>query len=328
MARIAVIGLGGTISMSSSGAGLVPTHGIAALLDHALAGGALEGVEVVAQDLAGTPSANLGWSHLADLRRTLRAFFAEGGRGAVVVQGTDVLEEMAFATELLGPGGGPVVFTGAMRGAGQPGGDGPANLLNALRIAAQAPRDLGVVVALDATVHAARRVRKAHTTALGAFTSGEAGPLGVVHEGRLELFSPPLPPLPAPELAEPVVPAVPIIPILFDMAPEMLAPWAGLDAAGFVVEAFGAGHTPERLVEGLAALAARAPTVLCSRIGDGRVAEQTYGYAGSERDLLARGLIPGGRMGVVKARLALQVCLAARPDAPAAAFAAIAEAVR
>lgn len=325
MGRIAVVGLGGTISMAASPDGLTPVHGVEGLLA-ALPPVGLGDVELVPHDLAAIGSANLGWDHLYRLRDLLQAHFAAGGRGAVVVQGTDVLEEMAFATELLGPGGGPVVFAGAMRGAGEPGGDGPANLLAALRVAAQAPAGMEVSVVLNNTVHAARRVRKGHTTAPDAFTSGEAGPLGALHEGALELFVDARPPL-APVAADGPVPPVAIVPVMFGMTPQMLpppdAPWAG-----FVIEAFGAGHVPEALVPALAAMAARAPTVLSSRVGDGRVCRATYGYPGAERDLLARGLVPGGRLGAAKARIALQLCLAADPDGAREAFVRLSDAIR
>lgn len=44
--------------------------------------------------------------------------------------------------------------------------------------------------------------------------------------------------------------------------------WDG-NGDGLVVAAFGVGHVPERLVEGLAKLASRSPVALASRIGNG-----------------------------------------------------------
>jgi L-asparaginase len=45
-----------------------------------------------------------------------------------------------------------------------------------------------VVVACAGTIHAARDVAKQHTYRLDAFSSGDAGPIGYVEEGRLRLL--------------------------------------------------------------------------------------------------------------------------------------------
>ncbi|HEV7908163.1 MAG TPA: asparaginase domain-containing protein [Pseudonocardiaceae bacterium] len=80
----------------------------------------------------------------------------------------------------------PLVVTEAMRSPQQPGVDGPANLLAAvLTAAAPESRELGVLVALNDEVHAAARVRKSDSTALGAFSSSPFGPLARIHEGRV-----------------------------------------------------------------------------------------------------------------------------------------------
>jgi L-asparaginase len=71
---------------------------------------------------------------------------------------------------------------------------------------------------------------------------------------------------------------------------------------------------PSVLVEPLEDLADRVPVVLATRCGVGPVLASTYGFAGSETDLLRRGLLPAGRLHPYKARLLLRALLAAGVD--------------
>ncbi|MDP1142399.1 asparaginase domain-containing protein, partial [Klebsiella pneumoniae] len=90
--------------------------------------------------------------------------------GVVVVQGTDTLEETAFLLDLACAPGTPVVVTGAMRRPDLPGADGPANLAAALAVAADPGcAGLGVLAVLADEIHAARHVRKTHTTSVATF---------------------------------------------------------------------------------------------------------------------------------------------------------------
>jgi L-asparaginase len=108
---------------------------------------------------------------------------------------------------------------------------------------------------------------------------------------------------------------------------RLLGQVRALGYAGAVVQALGGGHVPAAIVPALEELARQVPVVLASRAGAGEVLTGTYGFPGSERDLLARGLVPAGFLDGPKARVLLSLLLAggAGADDVRAAFAQVAD---
>ena len=167
--RLLVLSLGGTITMvPSDSGGIEPKLGAAELVASVPA--LADVAEIEARSPFRLPSPSLSPDNLVEVAQMIEAGFGTGCDGAVVIQGTDTIEESAFILDLLVGGEKPVVVTGAMRGADAPGADGPANLLAAARVAA-APeaRGLGTLAVLNYDIHAARFVQKSHTTLPSAF---------------------------------------------------------------------------------------------------------------------------------------------------------------
>ncbi|HSI58368.1 MAG TPA: asparaginase, partial [Ideonella sp.] len=104
--------------------------------------------------------------------------------GLVITHGTDTLEETAyFLQRVLAPAK-PVVLTAAMRPATALLADGPQNLLDAVRLAAE-PGARGVLAVLAGRAHGAMEVRKQHPYRVDAFDSADAGPIARIEEGQV-----------------------------------------------------------------------------------------------------------------------------------------------
>ncbi|MGW3351740.1 asparaginase [Nonomuraea rubra] len=305
---MAVFSLGGTIAMAPAANGVVPTLTAKELLS------AVPGLDNIAVELdvltfRQLPGASLSFADLAELADAMEVAVRSGADGVVVTQGTDTIEETAYVLDLLWRYEAPVVVTGAMRNPSMASADGPANLLAAIRTAAsRTARDLGCLVVFNDQIHAARWLRKTHTSSPAAFVSPNHGPIGHVVEGHVDI---PLRmergPVLTPETWRTV--RVGLFTVALGDDGELVAAM-GNQVDGLVVGAFGVGHVPASMVPALAKLASVKPVVLASRTGAGPVHERTYGFDGSESDLLARNLIPAGYLDPLKARILLHLLLA------------------
>ncbi len=311
--RLLILSLGGTITMQSSAAGgISPKLGADELV------GSVPGLAEVAEIEARSPfrvaSPSLTLTNLVAVAEQLEAAFAAGVDGAVVIQGTDTIEESAFLLDLLLPGDKPVVVTGAMRGADAPGADGPANLLAAARVAAaSASRGLGTLVVLNYDIHAARFVQKSHTALPSAFLSPLMGPIGAVIEGRPRYYARVACHPWRPMAGGPPKPVALLRAAMGDDT-RLMAAVADLGYQGAVIEGMGAGHVHADAAPVLGALAERIPVVLASRVMTGPVFTNTYGYPGAEIDLIGRGLVPAGHLSGLKARVLLGLLLRETTD--------------
>ena len=150
----------------------------------------LRGTPLVTEQVAQVDSKDMSfelWRLLA--LRCAHQLAQEDVAGVVVTHGTDTLEETAYFLHSVLVPAKPVVLTCAMRPATALAPDGPQNIVDAFAVAA-AEGAHGVVAVCAGAIHGARDVAKQHTYRLDAFTSGDAGPIGYVEEGRLRLVRP------------------------------------------------------------------------------------------------------------------------------------------
>ncbi|MDR3087636.1 MAG: type II asparaginase [Azoarcus sp.] len=123
---------------------------------------------------------------LALARRINELLACRDVHGIVITHGTDTLEETAWFLDLTVNSAKPVVLVGAMRPADAPGADGPANLLDAARVALSSDSVArGVLVVMHGCVFEARDVTKVSTVDLQAFAAPNSGPLGRVLNGQV-----------------------------------------------------------------------------------------------------------------------------------------------
>ena len=314
MARIAVVFTGGTISTAFDpvAGGNVPTLDGAAILARTPGLDAI--ADVVAIDLGRTPASHFTFPALLGIADTLRAALADPAiDGAVVVQGTDTIEETSFCWDLLLEGPKPVAVTGAMRASDAPGFDGPANLRDAVRVAAsQEMRGAGVVVCLAGSIEPADDVVKMHASALDTFTSPNGGSLGRVEDGEVRVRRPRRARrhLATSRAAE----RVHLITATVAMDGRLLDGAVAVGADGIVVAATGAGNTdPALLAAAVRAMEAGIPVALATRCPAGR-AGTAYAFPGGGAMWIRAGALPVGHLCAVKARVALALGIGAGLD--------------
>ncbi len=306
---IALLFTGGTISMrhDASAGGAIPKLSAREIV------AATRGIEDIAEleieDWAAFPGPHMTMERMWALRnRVVELVAREDVQGVVLTHGTDTLEESAYlcarsiATEK------PIVFTGAMRAASDLGWDGPANLMDAARVATSANSvGYGVMVVIGGRVFPGLDVTKANTHLPDAFESPQLGSIGVVDDGRVVYGRACEPNA---RILQPIELALPI-----DIVPA----YAGADshlldacrprARGVVIAALGRGNVPPTMEEGIAAwVRERKPVVIASRAMRGRVGP-TYGYPGGGRRLANAGAILAGARRPQQARVDLALAL-------------------
>ncbi|MGQ7296590.1 asparaginase domain-containing protein [Quadrisphaera sp. KR29] len=296
---MAVVTTGGTIASTTGADGVSrPTLSGAGVL-----GDAAEraGVRARVLEALRVDSATTTLAQAEQVRAAVAAALADPAvAGAVVVHGTDSLEETGYLLDLHHDDERPVVLTGSQRTADAPASDAPANLLAALTAAANpARRRAGVLVAFGGALLPVAGTTKRHTTDLAAFAPA-AAPLP--RPGPLARTLAPAPP----EVPWPRVDVVAVVP---GDDGALLGAALDLGARGVVLQALGSGNATAAVVAAVRrATAAGVPVLLTTRVPDGPVVP-SYGDGGGGADLVAAGALATGLLRAGQARVLLAVLL-------------------
>lgn len=318
MARIQYLATGGTIASRSDPAGGRRATVLAEQLYQSV-GDLDSDMEVLPGDFVTRGSYAFSTGDLLALARAVQSYLTTEIDGLVITHGTDVMEESAFLLDLIHDDPRPIVLTGAQRPFDDPARDGPANLRDALTVAA-APisRGQGVLLTFDGFVFPACGVRKVDTLSTHAFDAPGRGPVLRVADGNVSPLNrasrhQPL----VPDLTAHSLPRVDVIPAYPGADGTLLRASLEAGAGGVVIAALGAGNVgPELLVAVAQAIEGNVPVLICSRVGSGPVVPL---YAGGGADLIKLGAVFGRDISPWQGRILVAVACAASPLDPRSA---------
>lgn len=311
MTHVRVLSTGRTIASTEGPGGATPSKGGDDLV------GAVPELEEIAdidvESVSDELSFHLSVSDVASLVDSVEAAATDGVDGVVVTHGTDTMEESAYYLDLVIDAQVPIVFTGAQRPADHPSADGFANLLQAVRVAADERFREGAYIAFADLVHAARWVTKARAGRPDAYASPAGGPvaeitadgIGLRREPGSESVS-----IPSTDMTA----RVEVITSGLGVDSRQLERAVADDVDGLVLAGSGIGNTTPDIGNAVAdAVGSGIPVVVSTRCYDGPVAAR-YGGPGGSRTLREHGAIPAGELPPWKARIKLGLALSAYDD--------------
>ncbi|UCC71939.1 MAG: asparaginase [Gemmatimonadota bacterium] len=300
--RVVILTTGGTIASrvgAPMAAGDSLIQAVPELLDHA---------DVRVEEFSRIGSSKMTPGHWLRLSQRVGELFRAEPElaGIVVTHGTDTMEETAFFLNLTVHDRRPVVLVGSMRSANEISADGPANLLNGVRVAvSRAAIGKGVLVVLNEDIGAARDIWKTSNRRVDTFRSPELGFIGLADPDTVLFYRQPLRPhTTASEFDVSGLDSLPRVEIAFD--------YTGSDGStidylvsrapdGIVVAGFAGGRMSAGAGRAVrSALDAGIPLVIASRVPGGRIVGDPLGDLPA---IIARDLSPH------KARILLMLAL-------------------
>lgn len=233
----------------------------------------------------------------------------------VITHGTDTLEETAFFLDNVLHTDKPVVLVGSMRPSTAISADGPANLYEAVKVAAsgRAP-GRGVMIVMDDRIESARWATKTNTTSVETIRSPNTGPIGYVDPASVRFVSG----QPGPRSQTLHLPAgdqLPRVEIIYghsNMDALQIDHAISDNARGIVLAGVGDGNTSKEALDALARAAHNGIIVVRStRVGSGFVNRNV------EVDDDRNGFVVSLDLNPQKARILTQLLIANGISSPA-----------
>jgi len=192
----------------------------------------------------------------------------EENDGIVITHGTDTMEETAFYLELVLKSFKPIVLTGAMMTANQPGYDGVMNLRDAFKIV-QSPASVGkgVLIAFNKDIISALHAVKTESERANAFESSQTGKLGAVNGDRIVYYFELKNHI---KLENQIKGKSAIVKLHYDIEPEFVE-FAFRQFGIVIIECFGSGRVPPKLFPMIQSYSKKKITILTTRAFSGHL---------------------------------------------------------
>ena len=311
--QVRVLATGGTIAgvgtanSSSYRAGQVKVDDLVA---------SVPGVEKIAT-LTTEQIANIGstdmdeavWRRLHE--RTLAALADPGVAGVVITHGTDTIEETAYLLSLILSPQKPVVLVGSMRPSTAVSADGPANLMDAIRVAGSgAAAGRGVMLVMNDQIFDPRSVTKVDVRQVNGFAAPARGPIGHVQQPQPRFFTPAAGKPPQLALLPKKLPRVAILYAYAGITGDDVKNVAQ-GADGLIIAGAGAGGVSSNAGKAVRALAkAGLPVVRTPRQGIGDIwPAEPRAPASDDDDDGPAPIVAGRELTPAKARILLMLAL-------------------
>jgi L-asparaginase type II len=232
--------------------------------------------------------------------------------GVVVTHGTNTMAEVAFYMNLVVDTDKPIVFVGSQRPWSAISGDGPLNLYDAVRVAADpAAKGLGVLHCMNQYINTARDVTKTSAYRVQTFKGIDVGAIGFADPDKVKFYrAPARKHTTESEFAQTDLKQLPPVEAFYAYTE---APGYVIDAAvkhgarGLVIDGYGAGAiTASETAAVKRAQAKGVIVVITTRTRSGRVQEVPQ--------RLKAHLVNGDNLPPEKARLLLQLALTKTKD--------------
>ena len=270
--KVVIITTGGTIASINGQPmidGPVLVQAVPALTNYA---------EIEVIEFSKIGSSQMTPNHWLKLSKKVNTVLKDTSVTAVVItHGTDTMEETAFFLNLTVKSDKPVIMVGSMRSSNEISADGPANLLNAVRVAINEKAiGQGVLLVLNEHIAAARNVFKNHNRNVHTFQSSELGYLGFVDPDKVIFYQKVLQPHTTQTAFD--IRALDSLPKV-----ELVQDYTGFDATildyffskkldGLVVQTFAGGRASAGVRKGLQnAAESGIPVIIASGVPNGRI---------------------------------------------------------